>query len=457
MDKSVFPSILRAALSKGGDYADIFFEEREDTTLRLEQGKIKSIGGGNIRGMGIRVIFGRQFVYGYLSDPDEKSCLDLAGRIGAAAASGKSGLLPPENLSAPKICPVSLYPGSISMDRKIEMARRADSAGREASSTVRDVIINYIDFAQRVSIATSLGRFYEDERVRTRFSVTTLHQKGERKESGFYGPGRSKGFEFFEELPPEAVAREAARIGDVMIIAGTAPQGKMPVIIDNGFGGVLFHEACGHALEATSVADGASVFSGKLGQPIASGIVNAFDDGTIPNAWGSSAWDDEGEPTKKNHLIKDGILSSYMVDRLGSYKMDLPVTGNGRRESYIFAPTSRMTNTYIAPGKDTLPDMILSIDDGLYCKSLGGGSVHPATTEFNFAAAESYRIRKGKLAEPVKGASLIGKGSEILTKICMVADNLDFGTGMCGSLSGSIPAFVGQPAIKVDGLVVGGR
>lgn len=306
-------------------------------------------------------------------------------------------------------------------------------------------------------MATSLGRLYDDRRTRTRFVVMTMHQKKDRKESGFFGPGRSRGFEFFEELSPESVAREAARIGDVMLEAAYAPQGKMPVIIDNGLGGVIFHEACGHALESDHVAKGASVFTGKLGENIASPVVTAIDDGSIPHYWGSAAWDDEGDRTGKTILIRDGILNSYMVDRLGSIKLGLPVTGNGRRESYRFAPAARMTNTYIAPGKDTLSDMISSIDNGLYCKIMGGGSVHPATAEFNFQVVEAYRVTKGSLGEPVKGAVLIGKGADILKQISMVGDNLGFGAGMCGAISGAVPANIGQPAIKVDGLVVGGQ
>jgi TldD protein len=266
------------------------------------------------------------------------------------------------------------------------------------------------------------------------------------------------GWEFFDLFSPEDVAKESARIAVVRLDADYAPQGKMPVVIDNEFGGIIFHEACGHPLEATSVANDASVFCGKFGEKIASDVVSAVDDGTIPGAWGSLDYDDEGSPTQRNQLIKDGVLTSYMIDRLGSIKMNTPSTSSSRRESYKYAPTSRMTNTYIDRGSDSLESMIGSIDEGLYCVKLGGGSVNPPTTDFNFAVQEGYLIRNGKIDRPVKGASLIGKGSEILLNIEMVGDNLDAtGTGMCGSLSGSIPAAVGQPAIKVSGLVVGGR
>jgi TldD protein len=265
------------------------------------------------------------------------------------------------------------------------------------------------------------------------------------------------GFEFFDLFSPESIAAEAARIALVMLDAEYAPSGTMPVVIDNGFGGVIFHEACGHALETGSVADDASVFCGKMGEQIADPCVSAVDDGTIPNEWGSAAYDDDGLETRKNLLIKDGVLVSYLVDRLGQAKMGLPALGCGRRESYRFPPTARMSNTYIAPGDKKLSDLISSVDKGLYCRNLGGGSVNPPTTDFNFAVSEAYLIEGGKLGAPVKSASLIGKGSEIIKNIRMVANDLSFGTGMCGSFSGSIPASVGQGAVLVGGLVVGGR
>ena len=265
------------------------------------------------------------------------------------------------------------------------------------------------------------------------------------------------GFELFDKYTPESIAEEAARIALVSLEAGPAPQGKIPVVMDNGFGGVIFHEACGHVLEATAVADDASVFCGKMGKQIANSVVTAIDDGTLPNEWGSQCFDDEAMETRKNVLIEDGILKSYMVDKLGSLKMDHPVTGSARKQSYKFAPTSRMTNTFIAPGESSLNEMIATIDDGIYCKNMGGGSVNPPTTDFNFAVAEAYLIKNGKIDRPVKGASLIGKGSDILMNIEMVGKELDHGTGMCGSRSGSISANVGQPPIKVSGLVVGGQ
>ena len=266
------------------------------------------------------------------------------------------------------------------------------------------------------------------------------------------------GMEMFDGLiDPAAVGREAARHAVVMAGAGYCPAGVMPVAIESGFGGVIFHEACGHSLEASSVAYNASQFCGKLGQKIANEKVTAIDDGTIPNAWGSINIDDEGTPSRKRVLIEKGILKTYMIDKFNGRRMGMESTASSRRESYSYTPTSRMTNTYIAAGEDKNEDIIASIEYGLYAKKMGGGSVNPVTGEFNFAVDEGYMVRNGKICEPVRGASLVGKGSEIIQKIDMVGTDMDMGQGMCGSSSGSIPTNVGQPLIRVSSITVGGR
>ncbi len=293
--------------------------------------------------------------------------------------------------------------------------------------------------------------------MRTRFTVEAVASSASEKQSGHFGPGGSEGMELFERINVEETAREAARIAVTMLGAKPCPAGKFPVVIDNGFGGVIFHEACGHGLEATAVARNASVFAGRLGQQIASPLVTAIDDGTIPNAWGSSAMDDEGTPTARNVLIENGVLKSYLVDRLNGRKMGAAITGSSRRQDYRFAPTSRMTNTCIAPGKSTPDEIISATEYGLYARQMGGGSVDPATGSFNFAVLEGYMIRNGKIAEPVRGATLIGKGPEVLWDIDMVGNNPKRAQGMCGSKSGSIPTDVGQPMLRVSRMTVGGR
>jgi len=356
-----------------------------------------------------------------------------------------------------KIHQIQIKNASIKTDEKIDLLRKINNISRKASSKISQVELRLIEKNQKITIANSDGLWTNDERNYSRISVTSVAYDGKEKQTGTLNPGASAGFEFFRNLDPNYLGEESARIALAMLHADYAPSGTFPVIIDNGFGGVIFHEACGHSLETTSVAKNASIFAGKMGEKIANEAVTAIDDGTIPNNWGSTNIDDEGTPTQKTVLIENGILKSYMVDKLGGIKMGMNSTGSGRRQSFRFAPTSRMRNTYIASGKYNLEDLIASVDFGVYAKNMGGGSVVPGTGDFNFAVAEGYLIKNGKIEKPVRGATLIGNGARSLHKISMVADNLAFAEGMCGSSSGSIPTCVGQPAIKIDEIIVGGR
>ena len=316
----------------------------------------------------------------------------------------------------------------------------------------------YLDHVQDVLICNTEGVFTEDRRVRTRLSVSAVASDGRENQVGSESPGAAMGFEIFDtRIDPEKSAKAAATTAITMLHAESCPAGVYPVVIDNGFGGVIFHEACGHSLEATSVAYGLSEFCGKLGEQIAASCVTAVDDGTIPGEWGSLHIDDEGMPTTRLVLIKDGILLNYMIDKLGGRRMNMAPTGSGRRESYAWAPTSRMRNTYIAAGNDDEAEMIATMGTGLYAKKMGGGSVNPATGEFNFAVQEGYWVEDGKIVRPVRGASLIGKGGEVLRRIDRVGRDMKMAQGMCGSRSGSIPTNVGQPMIRVSSLTVGGK
>ncbi|MCB0218045.1 MAG: TldD/PmbA family protein, partial [Chloroflexi bacterium] len=276
-------------------------------------------------------------------------------------------------------------------------------------------------------------------------------------QTGSAAPGLTMGLELMERHPPREVGREAGLQAMTNLRAVPAPAGPMPVVIGNRFGGVIFHEALGHLLETTSVAKNASVLSGKLGQTVASPCVTYIDDGTLPHAWGSTELDDEGAPTERTVLIQDGVLKQYMVDKLGGLKTGYRPTGSGRRQNYTLAPTSRMRNTFIAPGDTPKEALFEGIDFGLYAKSMGGGQVKPGSGEYNFAVREGYLIRKGRVAEPVRGAMLLGKGPDSIRKIVAVSDDLENAPGMCGSLSGSIPVEVGQPHLLVSEIVVGGE
>lgn len=459
--KEIAEQVLASALKSGGDFAELFCEDTVSNTTAMIDGKVDQLNGGRTYGAGIRIFKGLKSVYAYTNDLSltglKATAEKAAAVIGALKEDSPMSIcLEPRQIAS--IHPIEIIPASVAGSKKVEVLRKLHQAAKSESPEITQVMARLLDVDQRVLIANSNGLFTEDRRVRTRILGQAIASNGTENQVGYEAPGRHMGFEVFERaIDVEAIGREAAQTAVKMLHAKACPAGKMAVAIDNAFGGVIFHEACGHSLEATSVAKGTSEFTGKLGQQIASTVVTAIDDGTIPNAWGSQMMDDEGTPTQKNVLIENGILKSYLVDTLNGRRMGMGSTGSSRRESYKYAPTSRMTNTYIAAGESTDAEIIASMAEGLYAKKLGGGSVNPATGEFNFAVLEGYLVKNGQIQEPVRGASLIGKGSEVLMKIDMVGKNLEHGTGMCGSSSGSIPTFVGQPMIRVSDMIVGGK
>ena len=459
ISREIAQQVLAKCLITGGDFAEIFEEDSITNNISLLDNKVENALGGRSYGVGIRIFKGFKSIYAYTNNNSLSALLDTAYK--AALALGElrenKDIILDNSYSINNIHNIKLYPQAIDYNQKIKVVKEAYNSARDYSNDISQVSVTYLDKDQKILIANTEGTFVEDRRIRTRLGVNAIASKNNENQTGFEGPGRYMGFEMFEIIDPEYYGKEAARTATTMLHAKDCPAGKMMVAMDNAFGGVLFHEACGHSLEATSVAKGNSEFAGKLGTQIASPIVTAIDDGTIPNAWGSINIDDEGNKSQKNVLIENGILKSYMVDKLNGRRMNMECTGNSRRQSYKFAPTSRMTNTYIAAGNDNPEDIIKSISDGLYAKKLGGGSVNPITGEFNFAVAEGYLVKNGVIQEPVRGACLIGKGKDILMNIDMVGNNLDLGQGMCGSSSGSIPVNVGQPMIRVKEITVGGR
>ncbi|WP_320046453.1 TldD/PmbA family protein [uncultured Ilyobacter sp.] len=457
LDKILIEDILAQALSTGGDFAEVFIEEKFNTGLFMIDGSIEKSLSGKDFGVGIRIFKELFSVYAYTNEVTRESLMETSRRAAEAIKGTNSditiNLIKQDIENRHKII---LPPDKVGKDRKVEIMKRAHRAASSYDDSISQVKISYSDSVQNVMIANSEGLWAEDTRTRSRIGIESVASKDNDMQTGSYRPGALKGFEFFEDINVEECGIEASRIAKTMLNAKYCPSGKFPVIIDNEFGGVIFHEACGHGLEATSVAKGNSVFAGKLGQKVASDLVSAVDDGTLENEWGSSNIDDEGTPTKRNLLIENGILKGYMIDKLNGRRMNMESTGSARRESYKFAPTSRMTNTFILAGKSKLNEMISNTEKGIYARRMGGGSVNPATGDFNFSVMEGYLIENGKITEPVRGATLIGNGPEVLNKIDMVGDNLAHGQGMCGSVSGSIPANVGQPAIRTW-CTVGGR
>ena len=426
--------------------------------LSFVDGKIDKINDNVLSGVGIRVFLGERTVYASTSDISREGLLLCASSVADALSEGKAPIsICLNRRSVIDIHPVKIDPVRAELSQKSDILRSACFSAKEYSQFISQVSGSLASVEHEILVANSEGLLCGDTHTRTRIAVSAVASDNGENQSGSASPGRGMGLEMFETVSPVETGKRAAEQAMINLRAGYCEAGQMTVAIENGFGGVIFHEACGHSLEATQVGVGMSEMCGKLGQKIANEKITAIDDGTIPGAWGSSNIDDEGNPTQRNVLIEKGVLKGYMVDRLGSRRMNMSMTGNSRRQSYAYEPTSRMTNTFIDNGPDKNEDIIASIEYGLYAKQMGGGSVNPLTGAFNFAVTEGYMIRNGKICEPVRGASLIGTGSKILQDIDMVGQNLERGQGMCGSSSGSIPTDVGQPLIRVKKITVGGR
>ena len=457
LNRKTLEYYLSECMKSDADFAEIYEEKEHTQLISMLNQKVEDVNDSVQSGIGIRLYKGVQSVYAYSNESTEDVVIPMICDLREAVGTRESG--PSTELTRVEYenrHPVEVDFEKTPLEEKTELLLRAGRAAFDADSRIVKVQAKLLNVRQDVQIANSDGRLISDKRVRTRMMVDAFAQEGDNLQTGGDKPGAGMGLEFYRQVLPEETGREAARIALVNLRAQACPSGRMPVVIDSGFGGVIFHEACGHALEATSVARSQSVFAGKLGTQIASTCVSAVDDGTIPNAWGSQNIDDEGNFQQRRELIRNGILTSYMIDTLNARRMHSHSTGSGRRESYKYEPTSRMSNTFILAGDTPFEEMFEGIEKGLYCKKMGGGSVNPQTGDFNFAVNEGYLIEDGKITVPVRGASLIGNGRDILMNIIKVCSNLERGQGMCGSSSGSIPTDVGQPAILVSSITVGG-
>ena len=457
--KALAQEVLATAMSGGADFVELFGEITRNNSINMVDGKIDRATDNLVSGVGIRAFLGTKTVFASTSDTSRAGLLKCARSVAVATGDLRAvedKILLSERMF-PNIHPAKIIPTSVDARIRADLLRAGCFAAKEYDESISQVSGTLLGVDHTILVANTEGLYTTDRHIRTRMAISAVASAAGVNQSGSASPGAGMGLEFFDIVDPASIGREAARQATVNLKADYCPAGTMTVAIENGFGGVIFHEACGHSLEATAVAIGASQMAGKLGQQIANPKVTAIDDGTIPGAWGSVNIDDEGNPTQRNVLIENGILKSYMVDRLGARRMGCAMTGNSRRQSYEYEPTSRMTNTFIDNGPDKNEDIIASIEYGLYAKSMGGGSVNPLTGDFNFAVNEGYIVRNGKICEAVRGASLIGNGSQILQDIDMVGQNLDTAQGMCGSSSGSVPTDVGQPLIRVSKITVGGR
>ncbi len=461
LDPKTAGDVISAGVESGADFVDVFVEKHIMSTLAYSDQKVKDIKSGTDFGVGIRVIFGTQVLYGYANQKEREELLRIVSALCANHKNKNNNLAQFSGLSDHRASS-EFYKAKYGLDhpydleKKIAYLARIDKAARQ-TSLVSQVDMNVIERLQEVEIFNSEGLHTGANRNYTRLASSVIASDGGEQARAFDGPGGMSGWEITESIDPEQLAQTLAKRAVTVLHADPCPAGQMPVILDNGFGGVIFHEACGHLLETTSVEKKASVFHDKMGEIIANEAVSAVDDGTIAGMWGSIAIDDEGMETQKTQLIKDGKLVSFLVDRVGSLKTGYERTGSARRQNYKFAPASRMRNTYIEPGPYELEEMLSTIDKGLYAKVMGGGSVTPGTGDFNFAVEEAYLIENGKLGKAVKGATLIGSGPEALKNISMTGKNFALAPGMCGSVSGAVPVTVGQPALKVDRILVGGQ
>lgn len=457
INETLAKEILEVALSTGGDFAEVYMEKTTNEVLRLHSGKLSTANVSMVKGAAIRIIKGELEVNSSITDCTYENLLKAAKTLAGSFNDKKHVEVQPfvEKKVELVVSPKNVRGNDIS--REVNLLKTASDTIYAYSKEIVQVICNLTKTEKRIFVFASDSTWQTDYRCNTRLSCQAVASDGKEMETGFDSFGRNQGMEMFDDFDVVPFAKQVAHDAVEMLHAEPMQGGEMPVVINNGFGGVILHEACVHGLEATSVAKGMSVFCNKLGQKVASDIVNAVDDGTNLNAWGSINVDDEGTPSKCNVLIENGILKSYLVDKRNSKKMNHPITGSSRRESYKYQTTSRMTNTYFLNGKSTFDEIIKSTEKGLFAEKMGGGSVNPATGEFNFAVQVGYMIENGKITKPVKGATLVGSGKDVLLHIDMIGDNLSCGYGMCGSMSGSVPTIVGQPTIRVSKMTVGGK
>ena len=460
ISKNLAKEILNTCLETGGDFAEIFYEEHYYSTISLEGGTVDACGDNLITGVGIRILKDLRSVYGHTNDLSKKNLLDLAKNLSKSFSGSRIKSV--DSLKTKKFKlknePIESYKN---LDKKevISNLKKCSKIISDYDPRVVRVTTGFLCDWQDITIFNSDGKVFKDHREHGRLVLSSIASENGKIETRFDGPGTQKGWSYFtKELNLANLAKENAKKLILMLGAKECPSGTFPVIIGNGWGGVIFHEACGHQLEATSVAKKLSVFSNAFNTQIANPIVSAYDDGTIANEWGSNNIDDEGGECKKNLLIDHGILKGYLVDPFNARRMEgFKPNGCSRRQSYKYEPTSRMSNTYIACGESTPEEIIKNTKLAIYAVSFNGGSVDPSTGEFNFGCSEAYLVRDGKIVMPLRGATLIGKATEILKHIDMVGNDVALGQGMCGSLSGSIPVNVGQPTIRVDEILVGGR
>lgn len=456
IDKATLNKVIAKALSRGGDFAEVYLENRISRQIIMEESIFKSGLYGVSQGAGVRVIAGEKTGYAYTDDMTEESLM-RAAEVASYVALGGGSVVPVE-VSAqerPSFVTVQKPLEDIADARRIEVMERANQAALDYDPRIKMAKIDYYDQVRGRVIANSEGLYLQDELPQLFFIVEAMSEEGRNRHMSRERISNHSGFEMFDLETPEAVAQRAAREAIAMLDAEDAPAGIMDVVMENGWGGVLVHEAVGHPLEADNIAKGIGAFTGKVGQKVAADCFTMVDDGTIPNFRGTINFDDEGTPAQRNVLIEKGVLNGYMTDILSAKQLDMARTGNGRRESFRYLPIPRMTNTFIENGTDNPADILASTPRGIYVQSLSGGSVNSVTGMFNFTCREAYLIENGKKTQPVKGATLIGSCMDVISNIDAVGNDLAFGPGICGK-GQMAEVTAGQPTVRIRGINVGG-
>ncbi len=458
--------ILKEALREGGEFAELFLEQTHSVVIVCEEDRIEKVISGFDEGVGLRILFDKKTFYGFTTDLSKESLFELAGRISRSAKEdgGETiGLHKPKrpplsSLPIPRsFNPIQRHPERLSIEERVSVVNRANETARRSDPHVQQVRVLYRDMNQKLSISNSEGLFIEGERVGTVFSVQVVSAKATDVQTGYEPAGGTVGFELFDLHPPEEVAKVAVNRSLLMLSARKAPMGKMAVILSSDAGGTMIHEAIGHGLEADLAQQGLSVYSGKVGETVASPVITVVDDPTLPRRRGSYAFDDEGVASRRTILVEEGVLKGYLYDRLTALEDGVESSGNGRRESYQHKPIPRMSNTMILPGKMRPEEIVRSVEKGLFVKKMGGGQVNTVNGDFIFEVNEGYLIEKGSIGEPVRGATLIGNGPKVLKDIDMVGNDLGFGIGTCGKDGQGVPVADAQPTLRIPELVVGGQ
>ncbi len=453
--------VLGEALRRGGDFAELFAEDRRTSSASFDDAKVEELASGRDRGAGIRVVVGETTGFAHTADLSEEGLLAAARAASAVARSGdgivrKVAVDATGSIAHSRPPTARVAPEEVGKATKVELLARADEAARSAGGSISQVSAGYGDSRRRILVANSDGLLASDDQVRTRFSVSCVAVGDTGMQTGFHTAAATVGFELFDRVTVEEVAGEAARRALTKLAARPAPSGTLPVVIKGGSGGILFHEACGHGLEADHIAKDSSVYTGKIGQLVASPLVTLVDEGTMHDEWGTFAIDDEGHQAQRNVLIADGILTDYMWDWLRGRKEHKTSSGNGRRQSYQHLPMVRMTNTYLANGAEDPDDIVAQTPRGVYVAQLGGGQVNTATGDFVFGMTEAYLIEDGRITEPLREANLIGNGPEVLRRIDAVGNDFAMVPGTCGKDGQSVPVGCGQATLRITGVTIGG-